>query len=482
MGYPSLLYKSEPKLKPMDISVFEDLQLLNFIPRAVAKAVKIPCEAENIRARQALFSSLSSRTARESFASLYLLSKELKILNDSYKTARSDAERNAIYLSLIHTERDFAKMAASSNFGDTLSSCFSSAFSKELAGEAYKKMSNELDVLYPELEKILSLSFSIHGQEIKSGRASDITYLKRIEKCAETLGIDKPNLRETEPRKLSPDIIVTLSSLHPDYFKKLSAFHEKYKGIYSPSVGYYVRELQFYLTMLEFFDKIEEAGIPLNYPDITDGRGIFVTEAYDVSLLAKNEKNIIPNDISFTTEEPFFYLTGANGGGKTTYLRTVGIAAVLFLNGCPVPCKKASFGNLSSVFTHFPRDERFDGSGRFVEENGRVQKILENIDENSLVLLNETYSTTNEENAGIMTEKLANELYGKNIFGLYITHQHLLSESEIPYLNVLIDTSDSNRRTFKIARQKSTGGSFARDILKRYGLTAEALEERFGKL
>ena len=85
MGYPSLLYKSEPKLKPMDISVFEDLQLLNFIPRAVAKAVKIPCEAENIRARQALFSSLSSRTARESFASLYLLSKELKILNDSYK-------------------------------------------------------------------------------------------------------------------------------------------------------------------------------------------------------------------------------------------------------------------------------------------------------------------------------------------------------------------------------------------------------------
>lgn len=43
------------------------------------------------------------------------------------------------------------------------------------------------------------------------------------------------------------------------------------------------------------------------------------------------------------------------------------------MNGCPVPARHAKFGRLSSVFTHFPRDERFDGSGRFVEENGRVQ-------------------------------------------------------------------------------------------------------------
>ena len=482
MGYPSLLYKSEPKLKPMNVSVFEDLQLLNFIPRSVAKAVKIPCDAENIVARQELFRSLSSKNARESFASLYTTAKELVTLNDSYKTARSDAEKNAVYLSLIYTERTFAKKAASSNFGDPLSRCFASAFASELAGETYKKMSSELDILYPELEKILSFSFLIHDQEIKAGTDCDTTYIKRIEKCAQTLGINKPRLMTTEPRKLSPDIIVSLSVLHTDYFKKLADFYEKYKGLYLPSVIYYCKELQFYLTMLDFFDRIEEAGIPLSYPCISEGREILVTEAYDVSLLAKNEKNIVPNDIQFTTDEPFFYLTGANGGGKTTYLRTIGIAAVLFMNGCPIPCKKATFGKISSVFTHFPKDERFDGSGRFVEENNRVQNILENIDENSLVLLNETYSTTNEENAVIMTEKLANELYGKNIFGLYITHQHSLAESEIPYLNVLIDTKNSNRRTFKIARQKSIGGSFARDILKRYGLTPEALEERFGKL
>ena len=480
MGYPSLLYKSAPKLSPMELTVFEDLQLLNFIPKSVAKTVKIPCEAENITARQALFRSLSGSDAREKFSRLLEISAELNSLDSIYSSARCDAEKSAVFLALMRTEREFAVNAAASGFGDALSDCFAAAFSREIKGESYRGMSAEIDSLYPEYEKQLDISLKSHGQEIKVGTASDVTYFDRIVKCAGTLGIEPPKVRETKKRRLSPDIITAVSLLSPELSEKLAAFSKKYSSLYVRPVIYYHSELRFYVTMLGFLDMIAEAGIPLTYPELSDERGIHVTEAYDVSLLAKNEKHIVPNDIEFTDAEPFYYLTGANGGGKTTYLRTVGISAVLFMNGCPVPARYAKFGRLSSVFTHFPRDERFDGSGRFVEENGRVNKILERMDGNSLVLLNETYSATNEENAVIMTEKLANLLYGKKIFGLYITHQHSLAESEIPYLNVLIDRNDSNRRTFRIAKQKSTGGSFARDILERYGLTPEALTARFG--
>jgi DNA mismatch repair ATPase MutS len=306
--------------------------------------------------------------------------------------------------------------------------------------------------------------------------------MDRINGCASTLGVSEPKVKNPESRRLSPDIVNSMGRLNIPLMKELKEFKSEFFSYYDPSITYYRKETEFYLTMLDFLDRIKEVGIPLTYPTVADGRVVSVTEAYDVSLLAKNETDIIPNDISFTDEEPFYILTGANGGGKTTYLRTVGIALVLFLLGCPLPCVSASIGDISAVFTHFPRDERFDGSGRFVEENNRVQAILREMDENSVVLLNETYSTTNEENAVFMTEKLANELYGKRIFGLYITHQHGLSESEIPYLNVLIDVNDENRRTFKIAKQKSVGGSYARDILIRCGLTVEALEERFGRL
>ncbi len=480
MGYPSLLYQSAPGLKPMNLSVFEDLQLLNFIPRAVAKAVRVPCEPSNILARQALFRSLRRQEARERFAGLYAIAEELLTLAGVFSSSRCDAERHAVFLSLMRVERQFAGEAAQAGFGDPLSDGFAAAFAEETAGKLYRAMTADLEALSPEFDGILRIAFRIHGQEIRSGLDDSPAFVDRIGKCAEQLGLDRPRIRETEVRRLSPDLLVAAAGHHPDFFKKLAAFYERYRGLYSESVTYYAKELRFYLTMLAFFDRIGEAGIPLTFPTPVEGRGISVTDAYDVSLLAKNETKIVPNDIDFTEAEPFYYLTGANGGGKTTYLRTVGIAAVLYLNGCPVPCRSASFGRISSVFTHFPRDERFDGSGRFVEEDGRVKKILGAMDGDSLVLLNETYSATNEENAIAMTEKLAEELYRKKIFGLYITHQHSLSESEIPYLNVLIDRSDMNRRTFKIAKEKSTGGSFAGDILRRYGLTPEALEERFG--
>ena len=63
----------------------------------------------------------------------------------------------------------------------------------------------------------------------------------------------------------------------------------------------------------------------------------------------QNVTNIVPNDILFN-EKTFFFLTGANGGGKTTYLRSVGIAVILFLSGCPIPCEGAEIYPLDNVY------------------------------------------------------------------------------------------------------------------------------------
>lgn len=482
MGYPSLLYLTQPTNKPMSLSVFEDLQLLHFIPRSVAKTIRVPCEKENLIPRQKLFASLLDRQARKHFAALYSIATELKALHDTFSSARCDAERHAVFAALMDAQRRFGTMAAESCFGDPLSDRFAMAFAAEIRSSRHRAMSLALDRLLPSLEALQDNALCTHKETVRMTFGRSDTYLNRILTCAATLGITQPKLRQTNPRRLSPDLLAAMASLHPEAFRQLEAFYDTYGKLYDEAVTYYQKELQFYLVMLDFFDRIREADIPLTFPVIRETRGISVTEAYDVSLLAKKETNIVPNDILFSSDAPFFFLTGANGGGKTTYLRTVGIAVLLFLCGCPIPCRSAEIGEISSIFTHFPRDERFDGSGRFVEENERVRKILSAMDERSLVLLNETYSTTNEENAVLMTEKLASELHQKSIFGLYITHQHALTELGIPYLNVLIDHDDANRRTYKIARQKSTGGSFAKDILERLSLTKEALERRFGSL
>lgn len=482
MGYPSLLYYVKPNKRPIDISVFEDLQLLNFLPKRVAKSACVPCEEENILPRQQFFSALENKENRNKFEELYDIANELYILDSAYKDSVIDAERQMIFAFICDGVRRFTEKAAESALGDPLSDRFAQVFSAERDSQRYKEMCERVDSFIGNATSSLNNSLSISGSKVSVSAKTEKSFYSRIVDCAKTLGVSEPKAKRPESKSLSPDIINGISKLRPSLMKELKSFREEYRDFYSASITYYRKEIEFYLVMLSFLDLIRDAGIPLTYPTVAKGRIISVNEAYDVSLLAKNEKNIVPNDISFTTEEPFYFLTGANGGGKTTYLRTVGIAVLLFLLGCPIPCKSASISDISSVFAHFPRDERFDGSGRFVEENNRVQAILLAMDQNSLVLLNETYSTTNEENAVFMTEKLANEIYSKNIFGLYITHQHGLSESEIPYLNVLIDRDDENRRTFKIAKQKSVGGSYAKDILIRCGLTFEALENRFGKL
>jgi DNA mismatch repair ATPase MutS len=153
----------------------------------------------------------------------------------------------------------------------------------------------------------------------------------------------------------------------------------------------------------------------------------------------------------------------------------------MFLAGCPVFCESGSASLISAVFTHFPRDERFEGTGRFLDEKNRVDAMLSRLDGNCLVLLNETFATTGEEKAIEQTGILADTLYTSGNFGLYITHQHGVSKTEIPFLGVTVDENDSNRRTYKIEKRRLPPRSFAKDILQKYSLDKASLENRFLK-
>lgn len=97
-----------------------------------------------------------------------------------------------------------------------------------------------------------------------------------------------------------------------------------------------------------------------------------------------------------------------------------------------------------------------------------------------MILLNETYSTTSKEVAVLKTNELATKLSKMNVFGIYITHQHSIDSNEIPVLSVIVDETDENKRTYKISKMAQEKKSFADDILKKYDLTKEALQSRFG--
>lgn len=482
MIFPDLMYTGEHPVLTVDPVVFEDMKLNGMIRKDITEEMRTLCGATDIIARQDIFRALDSPSLVAYFEKLALIAEQMTELDIAFGEARCDEERDYIFLYLIRAVCDFV-YAAANRVASTeclLVHRFIDAFCEYKSSPSFCELDHYSASRVDDMIDVKTNSFIIEGEHLKIVGNSENTLSERIRRCAAELGISAlPEKKRTE-RKLTVDTVKAIAKLYPAQFASLSELYERYHGIYNADICKYRVQLDFYLEIKALMRKISSCGIPIRYPRLTDEKKIEIKNAYDVTLLTKQNDGIIPNDISFSADEPFFYLTGANGGGKTTYLRTVGNAVLFALCGCPVPCEDAVLYPMKRLYTHFPRDERFDNTGRFVDEEMRIEKITSDADNESLVLLNETYSTTNEETATRLTATLAEKLHRAGVFGIYITHQHGLVSENIPYLNVVIDMDDDNRRTYKVARKKESAGSFARDILMKYRLTAAQLKSRFG--
>lgn len=482
MGYPDLMFRGGAGTRRTELSVFEDIKLTALLRESTISSMCIPCGAEDITARQELFRALSDRNFYSHIEKLSVCMDTIYGLAQRYDDARCDNEKYILYLNLCAGIAEFFGIAADEvnpERGGELYERFCSYFSGRAAHPNFKRLAEDLSKVRPLIKSAVCSQYKIIGDELRISAETPEAYMTKLLRDADTLGLSGVSAPKMEAKTLTPAIIDATAALYPSVFAEIAGFYERNKNFYEEEILMYKSQLDFYLDVCAMLKRISEAGVPICYPKPCDEKKIDISNAYDITLLTKGEKNIIPNDIYFDSKEPFFYLTGANGGGKTTFLRTIGVTVLLFLNGCPAPCDHADIYPMHNMFTHFPRDERFDNAGRNAEEQQRVQRILDATDGCSLILLNETYSTTSEEKARMQTSTLAEKLYADGEFGVYVTHMHNMGETNIPFLNVIIDRSDSNRRTYKVARQKSVYSSYAYDILQKYSLTKEQLDRRF---
>lgn len=490
MTYPSLINISTDapaKIKiPRD--VFEDIKLNIMLSDDAVEVMRNACGAEDIHARQELFSALLRSSALVShLEKLYSIAERIYSLHQSFSAAVCKAEKSVVFAAIMHRFAEFAHLAAETPPDSVLLSRFASSFSALCSENRFSEFEQAMSELIQSLEKtrvyICAIAGKTHYLSVPEALDSSPSgYLSRLIALAENFG-----LKDTEPEPMIPihaeeGLISAAARLYPKEFGNAEKFYTEYRNFIGDNIPDYRSELNFCIEIFRLTERIHKAGIPTCFPKTADKGIIKLTQAYDITLLEKDEQNIIPNDAELTKKEPLFFLTGANGGGKTTYLRTVGVSVLLFLCGAPAPCVCAEISPLKCVYTHFPRDERFGLSGRFLDEQSRINEITASADDRTLVLLNETYSTTAEEKAVQCTSELARTLRANGVFGIYVTHHSLnipADESGIPFLNVVLD-SDGIGRTFKVERKKNTVGSHAHDILKKYGLDRESLSERFG--
>ena len=515
MILPSLITVGLPKEEQTDAEAFADLKISELLDPAVTAVMGRGTEKEDILARQELFAELLEAELPESglpedkngenetlqtMQRLHSSSVRLSSLCNARQKAESELEKNALCLCCADVYVSIVTRGCELAGGSFFITRFRDAMKAESEKPAFLLLKKDITAVVPALRSMLEMKISYNGERQRDesvrrklslslgapDEEKDGGFYRELVLCAADLGLTLPEKGECALGPIPPYLAALTESADPDGASEIAAFASRHRTEIPEEAAGLCTETGFYLSVAALCGRIREAGIPLCFPKLCDEPVMEVREAYDVTLLAKGETNIVPNDIRLDSADPFFYLTGANGGGKTTYLRAVGTAAVFAASGCPLPAAEAKLRPVQRVLTHFPHDERFGLGGRFADEQARIAVLTGRITSvptpegagQDLVLLNETYSTTGEQKAEAETSALATRIRASGAFGIYVTHQHGENGDGIPLLSVVIDSGDSNRRTYKVAPAVSGGGSYAKDILSKYRLDREGLKER----
>ena len=253
-------------------------------------------------------------------------------------------------------------------------------------------------------------------------------------------------------------------------------------------------EFEFLVKGTNMLRALREKGCVLSLPDIRpmEERAFSAVGLYNPCVALKIEDEIVANDIVFDENATIYVLSGPNRGGKSVITCAIGLSQVMMQLGMYVPAENAIMSPVDGIYTHFPTgaDDTID-KGRLGEECARLSEILDCVTANSLVLLDESLSSTGSFEASYIAAEVLGGLAHVGCRCLFSTHLHELA-AEIDNINarskasggVSIDTlvagiKGEGKRSFKITRAKPDGKSYARDIAESYGLTYETILKRF---
>jgi len=212
---------------------------------------------------------------------------------------------------------------------------------------------------------------------------------------------------------------------------------------------------------------------------------------YNPEVALKISDPIVTNDLVFDEAATIYVLTGPNRGGKSVITCACGLCQVMAQLGLFVPAASATISPVDAIFTHFPTgaDDTID-KGRLGEECARLGEIFDEISSQSLVLLDESLSSTGSFEASYIAAEVLSGLSRVGCRCIFSTHLHELA-AEIDNINARtkaaggapIDTlvagiEEEGRRSFCITRTKPDGKSYARDIAEKYGLTYDNIVKK----
>ncbi|MBP5312008.1 MAG: hypothetical protein J6112_04150 [Clostridia bacterium] len=366
-----------------------------------------------------------------------------------------------------------------------------------------------------ELHPVESVLLSVSEKPIKKrGMLSKLFGTKTNEDTYFGIGTFYSILRDNSAGTLDAAIMRDIYSVTKDTFRHLANSLNRFERVESAFLFELMPEISFYIGGTHLVNKLKGAGLPICFPKPLpmDDRRFDMKDIYDVSFairvmadtgINKLDNVIVTNDFVMGDKEGRIgVLTGANQGGKTTITRALGLCQLMFQAGLPVAGTSGEISPCDNIFTHFPELEKNSVSeGRLGEECVRLEQILPKLSKYSMILMNESLSSTSHQECLFIATEIMRYLRTIGARALFATHIHELAEN-IPELNkepglsdmmslvAGIDESSSlevmtedgikklqtgSKRTYKITRMPPQGRSFALDIARTYGISYDQL-------
>jgi len=245
-------------------------------------------------------------------------------------------------------------------------------------------------------------------------------------------------------------------------------------------------ELAFYVGCLNLHRRLAAKGEPVCFPvpEPAGERRHRFSGLYDVCLTLHMERKLVGNSVN-ADGKSLMVITGANQGGKSSFLRSLGLAQLMMQCGLFVGAEDFCAELCPALFTHYKREEDATmKSGKLDEELGRMSELVEHLAPNSMLLFNESFAATNEREGSEIARQIVRALLENRIKIFYVTHLYefahgFVERKKADALFLRAERRADGTRTFKLLEGEPLETSYGEDVYRQvFGVGTEELSAR----
>ncbi len=280
-------------------------------------------------------------------------------------------------------------------------------------------------------------------------------------------------------------ILDYVSKLNPDIFQKLGTFYQENQSFLDETIKAFDREIQFFISYIEFIEKIKTKGLKFCNPAITvSNKDIHANQTFDLALANKyllKTTEIVTNDFFLQNKERIIIVSGPNQGGKTTFARMFGQIHYLASLGCPVPGTSAQLFLYDQIFTHFEKEEDIRNlRGKLQDDLVRIQTIIDMATSRSIVIMNEIFTSTTLKDAIFLSKEIISRISKLDALCVcvsFIDELSTMSEQTVSMVSSIV-AENPNLRSYKLTRKPAEGLLYAISLAEKHGLTYDTIKKR----